>query len=63
LVIGQDSSMWTVQVGLSTLMTAQTINLHELFLAAAVAIAPLVLVFLFLQRYLVQGVAETGLKG
>ncbi|WP_152361837.1 carbohydrate ABC transporter permease [Microlunatus speluncae] len=63
LVIGQSSDMWTVQVALSTLMTAQTINLHELFLAAAVAIAPLVLVFVFLQRYLVQGVAETGLKG
>ncbi len=63
LVIGQNSDLWTVQVALSTLMTAQTINLHELFLAAAVAIAPLVLVFVFLQRYLVQGVAETGLKG
>jgi multiple sugar transport system permease protein len=24
---------------------------------------PLVLVFVFLQRYLVQGVAETGIKG
>jgi len=63
LIIGQDSSMWTVQVALSTFLTAQTINLHELFLAAAVSIAPLVLVFLFLQRYLVQGVAETGIKG
>jgi multiple sugar transport system permease protein len=63
LVIGQDSSMWTVQVALSTFLTAQTINLHELFLAAAVSIAPLVLVFVFLQRYLVQGVAETGIKG
>jgi multiple sugar transport system permease protein len=63
LVIGQDSSMWTVQVALSTFLTAQTINLHELFLAAAVSIAPLVLVFAFLQRYLVQGVAETGIKG
>jgi multiple sugar transport system permease protein len=63
LVIGQDSSMWTVQVALSTLLTAQTINLHELFLAAAVSIAPLVLVFALLQRYLVQGVAETGIKG
>ena len=41
--------MWTVQVALSTFLTAQTINLHELFLAAAVSIAPLVLVFLFLQ--------------
>jgi multiple sugar transport system permease protein len=63
LVIGQDSSKWTVQVALSTFLTAQTINLHELFLAAAVSIAPLVLVFVFLQRYLVQGVAETGIKG
>jgi multiple sugar transport system permease protein len=63
LIIGQDSSMWTVQVALSTFLTAQTINLHELFLAAAVSIAPLVLVFVFLQRYLVQGVAETGIKG
>jgi multiple sugar transport system permease protein len=63
LVIGQDSSMWTVQVALSTFLTAQTINLHELFLAAAVSILPLVLVFVFLQRYLVQGVAETGIKG
>jgi multiple sugar transport system permease protein len=63
LVIGQDASMWTVQVALSTFLTAQTINLHELFLAAGVSIAPLVLVFAFLQRYLVQGVAETGIKG
>ncbi len=63
LVIGQDSSKWTVQVALSTFLTAQTINLHELFLAAAVSIFPLVLVFVFLQRYLVQGVAETGIKG
>jgi multiple sugar transport system permease protein len=63
LVIGQDSSKWTVQVALSTFLTAQTINLHELFLAAAVSIAPLVLVFIVLQRYLVQGVAETGIKG
>jgi multiple sugar transport system permease protein len=63
LIIGQDSSKWTVQVALSTFLTAQTINLHELFLAAAVSIAPLVLVFVLLQRYLVQGVAETGIKG
>lgn len=63
LVIGQDQSMWTVQVSLSTLLTAQTINLHELFLASAVTIFPVVLVFVFLQRYLVQGVAETGIKG
>ena len=63
LVIGQDESSWTVQVAMSTFITAQTINIHELFMAAAVSIFPLVLVFAFLQRYLIQGVAETGIKG
>jgi multiple sugar transport system permease protein len=63
LVIGQDSSSWTVQVALSTFITAQTINIHELFVAAAVSILPLVAIFVFLQRYLVQGVTETGIKG
>lgn len=63
LVIGQDQQAWTVQVALSTFVTAQTINIHELFMAAAVSILPLVLVFVFLQRWLVQGVAQTGIKG
>ena len=56
LVIGQDQSAWTVQVVLSTFATAQTVHLHELFVAAAVSIAPLVAVFVLLQRYIVAGV-------
>ncbi|WP_460497469.1 carbohydrate ABC transporter permease [Glycomyces tarimensis] len=63
LVIGRSPESWTVQVALSTFLTAQSINLPQLFMAAAVAILPLVFVFLFLQRFLVQGVAQTGLKG
>ncbi|PSK86898.1 multiple sugar transport system permease protein [Murinocardiopsis flavida] len=63
LVIAQDSQAWTVQIVLSTYLTAQTIELQELFAAAMVSVAPLVLVFLFFQRYIVQGVTETGIKG
>jgi multiple sugar transport system permease protein len=63
LVIGQDPSSWTVQVALSTYLTAQTIEIAQLFAGAAVSIVPLLCVFLFLQRYLVQGVAQTGIKG
>jgi len=55
LVIGQDPSAWTVQVVLSTFLTAQTINISQLFAAAAVGVAPLVLVFLLMQRYIVEG--------
>jgi multiple sugar transport system permease protein len=62
LVIGQDSNSWTVQVAMSTFITAQTINIHQLFMAAAVSILPLVLIFAFLQRYLIQGVTQSGIK-
>ena len=63
LVIGQDPSSWTVQVALSSYMTNQTVVFHTIFMATAVSILPLVFVFLFLQRWLVQGIAQTGIKG
>jgi multiple sugar transport system permease protein len=62
LVIGQDPSAWTVQVALSTFLTAQTIHLAELFAAAAVGVLPLILLFLFMQRYIVEGAKFSGGK-
>jgi multiple sugar transport system permease protein len=62
LVIGQDQSSWTVQIALSTFLTAQTINLHELFVAAAIAVAPLMVMFIFLQRWIVEGVERSGIN-
>ncbi|WP_177244780.1 carbohydrate ABC transporter permease [Streptomyces sp. yr375] len=63
LVIGQDPDAWTVQVALSNYTTAQTVVFHQIFMATAISILPLLFVFLFLQRWLVQGIAQTGIKG
>ncbi|MFJ3303673.1 carbohydrate ABC transporter permease [Streptomyces sp. NPDC086549] len=63
LVIGQDPGSWTVQVALSSYMTNQTVIFHQIFMATTISILPLVFVFLFLQRWLVQGIAQTGIKG
>jgi multiple sugar transport system permease protein len=63
LVIAQDQDSWTVQVALSTFLTSQSIDVVQLFLAAAVSITPLVIVFVALQRFLVRGVTESGVKG
>ena len=63
LVIGQDTSAWTIQVVLSNFLNAQVLNLHELFMGTAVAILPLVIIFFFLQRYIVEGYKQSGLKG
>ncbi|MFE0100069.1 carbohydrate ABC transporter permease [Streptomyces sp. NPDC059009] len=61
LVIGQDRDAWTVQVALSSFTTSQVIRLHELFMAAAVSIVPLLVVFLFFQRWIVAGVERSGI--
>lgn len=63
LVIGRDAQSWTVQVALSTFLTAQSINLSALFAAALVGIIPLLLMFLLLQRWIVEGVERTGIGG
>ena len=63
LIIGRYPSTATVQIVLSTFLTAQTINLPMLFMGAAIGALPLVLVFLVMQRYIVQGVRLSGIKG
>lgn len=63
LVIGREQTTWTVQIALSTFLTAQSVDLSHLFAAALVAIAPLLLMFLFLQRWIVEGVERTGMGG
>lgn len=64
LVIGSGSDgSTTVQVALSSFITAQNVQFQELFIAAAISLLPLLFVFVFLQRYLVEGVAQTGIKG
>jgi multiple sugar transport system permease protein len=37
------------------------VRLHELFIAAAVSIVPLLVVFLFFQRWIVAGVERSGI--
>ncbi|MFD7713021.1 carbohydrate ABC transporter permease, partial [Streptomyces sp. NPDC059786] len=62
LVIGQDQNAWTVQVALSSFTTSQVVRLHELFIAAAVSIVPLLVVFLCFQRWIVAGVERSGIE-
>lgn len=63
LVVGQDQTAWTIQVVLSNFLNAQVLNLHELFIGATISIIPLVVIFLLLQRYIVEGYKQSGLKG
>ncbi|MFC1672078.1 carbohydrate ABC transporter permease [Planctomycetota bacterium] len=54
---------WTLQLGLQSFQ-GQISNEWSLLMAATViTVLPLILLFLFLQRYFIRGIALTGLKG
>lgn len=61
-LIAQDPALRTVQVALSQFMTSQGVKYPEMFAGALIAILPALVVFVFLQRWLVQGVTQSGLK-
>jgi multiple sugar transport system permease protein len=63
LVVNTQPTKMTLAVGLASLQGQQTTDYPMLMAAAILASAPLVLVFLFMQRHVVEGIAMTGSKG
>jgi multiple sugar transport system permease protein len=64
LIVAQQSSTYTLPVGLAaTQQAAQNVTDYGLVLAGAVVVMlPVLVLFLFLQRFFVQGIAATGFK-
>jgi multiple sugar transport system permease protein len=64
LVVLTDESKYTLPVALATFAIGQNKAEYGLLMAGAVAlVAPVILVFLLLQRHFTQTIAMTGLKG
>lgn len=63
LLILNDRVKQTLPVGLATLQGQYTFDYGKLMAGAAVTAVPVLLLYVFLQRYIVQSVAITGLKG
>ena len=63
LVVAQSQGTYTAPVGLAVASQASnTIDYGLLLAGSLVVLLPVVLLYLFLQRYVVQGVAATGIK-
>ena len=63
LVVTKQESMKTLQIGLSSFNQEFGTQWAELMAASVMATIPVLILFLVLQRFLVQGLATTGLKG
>ncbi|MGH3730058.1 MAG: carbohydrate ABC transporter permease [Micromonosporaceae bacterium] len=61
LMVGQDEQMQTLTVGLATLQT-ESVPIGQQMAAATLAALPCLVIFMLLQRYLVDSIAATGLK-
>ncbi|GAA1394241.1 carbohydrate ABC transporter permease [Luteococcus peritonei] len=55
-------TMLTLPVGLSRLQGAYTIDYPVIMAGATIAAVPVLILFVLLQRYIIQGVASSGLK-
>ncbi|MCE5342042.1 MAG: carbohydrate ABC transporter permease [Eubacteriales bacterium] len=56
-------SVKTVQIGLKRFIQQYSSDYHLIMAASLVSLVPVALAFLFLQRYFIEGIATTGLKG
>lgn len=63
LIMTSRPEIQPIQVGLNAFRGETSSQYHLLMAAAAFVVAPVVLLYLVAQRYLVQGVARTGIRG
>jgi multiple sugar transport system permease protein len=63
LVILNDSHKFIVQLGLSVFFSEHTIDWGPLMAASTIISLPAIFIFIFGQRYIVKGIATTGIKG
>jgi multiple sugar transport system permease protein len=62
-IVTTDPNLMTLPVGLSQVQTSYGIRYAQIMASAVLAGLPLLVVFLFFQRQIVQGIAGTGIKG
>jgi len=62
-IMVSSNNMMTVPIGLSTVQTSFGIRYAQIMASAVLGGIPVLIVFLFFQRQIVQGIASTGLKG
>ena len=63
LIVTTSAELYTLPVGLSSFAVEQSIQWEKIMTGASIATLPTLIIFLFLQRFIVRGVMLAGLKG
>ena len=59
----RDHSIWTIQIGLKSFVTQYNAEYALIMTGSVLSVFPIAVIFLLGQRYFVEGIATTGLKG
>lgn len=62
LVVAQDEHTYTLQVALARFAAEEVVPVNLIMAMSVVTMAPVLVVFLLMQRQIVQGIAQTGFK-
>lgn len=65
LIVLSDIVNWTLPIGVASLNATESFSntWEQVFAASTIAVTPVIILFLFAQRYFVQGIAMTGFGG
>ena len=63
LIVTNDKALRTLPVGLQAFTTEAGTQFELLMAASTLVVVPMVVIYLFLQKYIMQGIASSGLKG
>jgi multiple sugar transport system permease protein len=63
LIYLNSTSKWTIQLGLRNMFAEYTADYGGVMAGAVLSILPILLIFIFLQRYFIEGIAMSGIKG
>ncbi|NQX67232.1 carbohydrate ABC transporter permease [Paenibacillus alba] len=63
LIVTNDKSLWVLQLGITSFMSEHSAEFQMVMAGSLVAILPIVVLFFSLQRYLIEGILSSGIKG
>lgn len=63
LIYLRDPDLWTIQLGLRTFISQYNADYALIMTGAVLSVLPIVIIFLLGQRYFIEGVATSGMKG
>ena len=63
LMVLSDQKKFTIQIAIKSYIGTMGVNWNAILASSILSILPIIVIFIFLQKYITGGIATTGVKG